>query len=69
VLDHGGNDPASQICGNGIAFGLRQMAFQDRRRRPLAEVSLKDRRQREAPAGPERPDVIGRVRLHVEEVL
>jgi hypothetical protein len=48
MLDHGGDQFASQGCRRRIAFGLGQMTFQDGFRGPLAEVSLEDRGERES---------------------
>jgi hypothetical protein len=52
MLDHGGDQFASQGCGRRIAFGLGQVAFQDGFRGPLTEVGLEDRGERESTSRP-----------------
>jgi len=48
MLDHRSDQFASQCGSRRIAFGLSQMAFQDRFGGPLAEVGLEDRGERES---------------------
>jgi hypothetical protein len=50
VLDHGSDQFAGQRRGRRVALDLSQMAFEDRFRRPLAEVGFEDRGERESTA-------------------
>jgi hypothetical protein len=56
VVDDRRDDRTGELDRDGIAFRLGGMAFEDRARRPLAEVGLEDRRQRQTAAGSERAD-------------
>jgi len=53
---------ASKFCRRFVTLRLRQMALEDRARRPLAEVGLEHRGQRKAPTGPPSADPISRRR-------
>ncbi len=43
---------AAQACGRLIALGFGEMTLEDRLRRPLTEVGLEDRGQREPTTRP-----------------
>ena len=51
VTDDRADEFASQLCGDGIAFDLGQMALEDRLCGALPEVGLEDRGEREPTSG------------------
>jgi hypothetical protein len=49
--DHRGDQFAGECRSGRVAFGLRQVSFEDGLGRPLAEVGLEDRGERESTSG------------------
>ena len=67
LRDHHADDRAGQLARRRVRLDLRQLTLQDGRRRAQPEVGLEDRRERDAPAGAERPDPVGpSISCHVE---
>ena len=58
------DDAAGQLARSGIGLDLRQLALEDRGRGPLAELRLEDRRERDPPAGAQRPDAVAGALSH-----
>ena len=53
------DDRPGQLGRPGIALRLGQVALEDRARRALPEVGLEQRRERQPPPGPPRPNEVG----------
>jgi hypothetical protein len=61
ILHDGLDDRAGQVAGRRVGLRLGQLPLEDGSCGPLAELGLEYGRQRDASAGPPRPDPIGGV--------
>jgi hypothetical protein len=64
IRDHPADDRAGQLARSRVGLDLGQLPFEDGRRGALPEVRLEHRRERDPPAGAQRPNPVARALSH-----